>query len=108
MRITGRQLCLSLVGHHNRCPTAGCNIGRDITSHVLLCDVANARDLLQDFKRLPLHKVDKSKAIPATGREGLWGCIHSRLTDGGKAVSSTHWPRSTHQKHFSVSGTHLC
>jgi hypothetical protein len=36
-------------------------------------------------------------------------CPDSRLTDGGKVVSSMHWPRSTPQKHyFSASGTHFC
>jgi hypothetical protein len=39
-------------------------------------------------------------------------CIDNRLTDGGKVVSPTHWPRSTSQKHYyfyvSVSGTHFC
>jgi hypothetical protein len=42
----------------------------------------------------------KSKAIPVTGRGGLWGCktlriphcIDNRLTDGGKVVSPTHRP----------------
>jgi hypothetical protein len=33
-------------------------------------------------------------------------CLNSRLTDGDKAVSSKHRPRST--PHFSASGTHLC
>jgi hypothetical protein len=32
-----------------------------------------------------------------------------RITDGGKATSSTHRRRSTAQKHyFSASGTHFC
>jgi hypothetical protein len=30
------------------------------------------------------------------------------FTDGCKIVSPTHLPRSTPQKHFSASGTHLC
>jgi hypothetical protein len=35
--------------------------------------------------------------------------LESRLTDGGKVVSLTHRPRSTHQKHyFSLSDTHFC
>jgi hypothetical protein len=35
-------------------------------------------------------------------------CLDSQLTDGGKAVSPLHRPRSTPQKHyFSASGTHL-
>jgi hypothetical protein len=34
--------------------------------------------------------------------------IDSRLTDGGKVVSPTHWPHSTPQKHyFYAFGTHL-
>jgi hypothetical protein len=35
-------------------------------------------------------------------------CLDNRLTDGGEIVSPTHRPRSTPQKHFSGSGTHLC
>jgi hypothetical protein len=36
-------------------------------------------------------------------------CLDSRLADGGEAVSPTHRPRSTPQKHyFSASGTHFC
>jgi hypothetical protein len=44
-------------------------------------------------------------------------CLDSRLTDGSKAVSPTHRPRSTPQKryfcvsqkrYFCVSGTHFC
>jgi hypothetical protein len=59
----------------------------------------------------------KSKAVPVTGRGGLWGCetlriphcLDNRLKDGGEVVSPTHWPPSTAQKHhFSVSGTHFC
>jgi hypothetical protein len=48
------------------------------------------------------------KSIPVTGRGGLSGCemlriphcLDSRLTDCGKAVSSTHQPHFTPQKHF--------
>jgi hypothetical protein len=37
-------------------------------------------------------------------------CLDNRLTGGGKAVSLTHWPYFTPQKHyyFYVSGTHFC
>jgi hypothetical protein len=50
----------------------------------------------------------KSKAIPVTGRGGLWGCemlriphyLDNRLTDGGKVVSPTHRPHFTPQKHY--------
>jgi hypothetical protein len=36
-------------------------------------------------------------------------CLDSRLTDGGKVVSPTHWQRSTPQKHhFSAFCTHFC
>jgi hypothetical protein len=36
-------------------------------------------------------------------------CLDNRLTDGGKVVSPTHWPRSTrHKYYFSASGTHSC
>jgi hypothetical protein len=36
-------------------------------------------------------------------------CIDNRLIHGGKVVSPTHRPRSTHQKHsLSASGTHFC
>jgi hypothetical protein len=36
-------------------------------------------------------------------------CLDNRLTDGGKAVSPKHRPRSTPQKHYcSASGTHFC
>jgi hypothetical protein len=57
-----------------------------------------------------------SKAIPITGRGGLWGCemlriphcLGNRLTDGSKVVRLMHRPRSTLQKHFSASGTHFC
>jgi hypothetical protein len=36
-------------------------------------------------------------------------CLDNRLTDGGKVLSLTHQPRSSHQKHyFPVSGTHFC
>jgi hypothetical protein len=31
-----------------------------------------------------------------------------RFIDGGKVVSPTYWPRSTLQRHFSVSGAHFC
>jgi hypothetical protein len=57
------------------------------------------------------------KAIPVTGRGGLYGCemlriphcIDSWLTDGGKFVSPTHRPRCAPQKHyFSASGAHFC
>jgi hypothetical protein len=30
--------------------------------------------------------VSEANAIPVTGRGGLWGCLDSRLTDGGKGV----------------------
>jgi hypothetical protein len=48
----------------------------------------------------------KSKAIPVTGRGSLRGCevlkiplcLDNWLTDSGKIVSLTHWPRSTPQK----------
>jgi hypothetical protein len=57
------------------------------------------------------------KAIPVTGREGLWGCemlriphcLDNRLTNDGKVVSLKHRPRSAPSKHyFSASGTHSC
>jgi hypothetical protein len=60
--------------------------------------------------------VQKSKAIPETGRGGLQGCemlriphcLENRLTDGGKFVSLKQRPRSTPQKHyFFHSGTHF-
>jgi hypothetical protein len=36
-------------------------------------------------------------------------CLESRLKDDGKAVSLTHLPRFTPQKHyFSAFGAHLC
>jgi hypothetical protein len=62
------------------------------------------------------HSVSISKAIPVTGLGGLYccdmlripHCIDSRLTGGSKVVSLMHRPRSTPQKHFSVSGTHFC
>jgi hypothetical protein len=55
----------------------------------------------------PLKK--KVKAIPVTGSGGLWGyemlripqCLDSQFTDGNKAVSLTHRPRNTPQKHLS-------
>jgi hypothetical protein len=58
----------------------------------------------------------KSKAVPVTDRGGVQGweilgiphCLYSRLTDGGKVVSTKHRPRSTRQNHFSASGTHFC
>jgi hypothetical protein len=59
----------------------------------------------------------KAKAIPVTGRGSLWGChmirvpyyLNIRLTDGGKVVSPTHWPRSIPQKYYSsASDTHFC
>jgi hypothetical protein len=62
-------------------------------------------------------KRKKHKAILVTGRVGLQGCellriphcLDSRLTDGSRVVSPTHWMRSTPQKHyFSASGTHFC
>jgi hypothetical protein len=35
--------------------------------------------------------------------------LYNQLTDGGKVVSPTHWPRSTPQKHYTAaSGTNLC
>jgi hypothetical protein len=65
-----------------------------------------------------LSKEKKNKAIPVIGRGGLQGCemlkiphcLDNRLTYGGKAVSPTHWPHFTPQKHyyFSISGTHFC
>jgi hypothetical protein len=58
-----------------------------------------------------IEERSKSKAIPVTGRGGLYGCEISdnRLTDGGEVVSSIHWPRSTPQKHyFSAFRTHFC
>jgi hypothetical protein len=59
----------------------------------------------------------KSKAIPVTGRGGLYSCdmlriphcLDNWLTDGGKVVGPTHRPRSTPQKqYFSASGIHFC
>jgi hypothetical protein len=57
----------------------------------------------------------RSKAIPVTGRGGLYGddeiphCLDNRLTDGGKVVSPTYRPHFTLQKHyFSASDTKLC
>jgi hypothetical protein len=60
----------------------------------------------------------KVKAIPLTGRGCLKGCemlrithcLENRLIDGGKAVSLTHRPHFTPQKHyyFYVSATHFC
>jgi hypothetical protein len=55
-----------------------------------------------------IRKEKKSKAIPVTGRGGLQGCeilriphcLDNRLIDGGKVVSSTHWPHFTPQKHY--------
>jgi hypothetical protein len=52
---------------------------------------------------LPSGVKSKRKVIPVTGRGGLYRCgmlmiphcLDSRLTDGGKVVSSTHRPRST-------------
>jgi hypothetical protein len=47
----------------------------------------------------------------AVGQKRLGTCgLDSRLTDGGKVVSSTHRPRSTSTKHyyFSVSSTQFC
>jgi hypothetical protein len=50
--------------------------------------------------------VKKSKAVPTTGHEGLWGCEmlkiphfqDSRLTDGREVVSLMCWPHFTSQK----------
>jgi hypothetical protein len=63
-------------------------------------------------------KKAKSKVIPVTGLGGLEGCemlriphcVDNRLIDSGKAVSLTHPPQFTPQKHyyFYVSGTHFC
>jgi hypothetical protein len=55
-----------------------------------------------------LSKVKKKKAIPVTGRGGLYGyemlriphCLDYRLIDGGQIVSSTHRPHFTPQKHY--------
>jgi hypothetical protein len=49
----------------------------------------------------------KSKALPVTGRRGLYGCgmlrtphcLVSPLTDGA-VISLTRWPLSVPQKHF--------
>jgi hypothetical protein len=35
-------------------------------------------------------------------------CLDNWLTDDGRVVSSKHRPRSTPQKHFSVTRAHLC
>jgi hypothetical protein len=35
-------------------------------------------------------------------------CLDNWLTDGGDVVSLTHRPRSTAQKHISLSGTPFC
>jgi hypothetical protein len=68
--------------------------------------------VLKNFK-----KQVKSKAIPVTGRGGVWGCdtlriphcLDNRLTDGGNIVIPTHRPRSAVQKHYlSADGTHFC
>jgi hypothetical protein len=62
-------------------------------------------------------KSKKSKAIPVTGRGGLYGCemlriplfLNNRLTDGGKVDSLTDRLRSTPQKHYvSTYGAHIC
>jgi hypothetical protein len=55
---------------------------------------------------LNLLFLECKKAIPVTGREGPSGCersrlphlLDNRLTDGGKVVSLTHWPRFTPQE----------
>jgi hypothetical protein len=61
--------------------------------------------------------VKVSKAIPVTGRGGIWSsemvriphCLDNRLTVGGKVVRPTHQPRSTPQKrYFSTTGTLFC
>jgi hypothetical protein len=47
----------------------------------------------------------KSKAIPVTGREGLWGCQMSRMPyflDGGVVVSLTRLPHFSPQEHIIV------
>jgi hypothetical protein len=64
------------------------------------------------------NRPENGKAIPVTGRGGLYGCemlriphcLDNRLTDGGKVVSPKHPPHFTPQKHyyFYVSGTHFC
>jgi hypothetical protein len=52
----------------------------------------------------------QSKAVPVSGRRGLWDCgMFEDFTDGGKVVTPTHRPRSAPQKHYSSApGTHLC
>jgi hypothetical protein len=68
--------------------------------------------------RTNISYIYNSKAIPVTGRGGLYGCemlrilhfLDNRLTDGGEDVSLTHRPRSIAQKHFFISdsGTNFC
>jgi hypothetical protein len=60
----------------------------------------------KDYRYIELRQENKSKVIPITGRGGLQGsemlrmphCLDSRLTDGGKVVSTTSRPRSSPQK----------
>jgi hypothetical protein len=63
---------------------------------------------------LEVKKVKLSRKRPwrPKGCEMLWipHCLDNRLIDGGKAVSPTHRPYFTPQKHYylNVSGTHFC
>jgi hypothetical protein len=76
----------------------------------LICELIATLVQCNKYKKVK----KRSKAIPVTGRGGLYGCemlriphcLDSRLTDGGKAVSPTHRPLSTPQK-ISSSGTHF-
>jgi hypothetical protein len=77
-------------------------------AHRYVCCIACCTDFLEPhFSDFQFFKV-KSKAIPVTCREGLYNyqmlriphCLDSWLTDGSKAVSLTHRPCSTLQKHF--------
>jgi hypothetical protein len=55
-----------------------------------------------------VYKKVKSKAIPVTGRGGLYGnemltipyYLDNLLTDGGKVISLTHRPHFTPQKYY--------
>jgi hypothetical protein len=81
--------------------------------NVQICDSYINISSSQTYRSL----LPKSKAIPVTDCGGLQvcemlrisHCLDNRPTDGGKAVSPTHWPCSTPQKHyFYASGTHFC
>jgi hypothetical protein len=118
IRLTWQCSYWRLISHHGTAALGRHGQNRTLVNFPFRCFPPCIRHCFLQINTIDLIKVKKSKAIPVTGRRGLWGCevlriphsLDSRLTDGGKVVSPTHPPHFTSQKHYNfyVSGGHFC